>query len=614
MTDQQETTTVSVSEYESAGSLSNGLVKNVKIAPRSVERFEKTCDSLSLNSASFKIPISDNLLLSRRIILEMPITLTVNAGAEHIRHFYASPRADCLNRIITNCNVKVNGSSIVSRPSDFCEIVHLFSRESQHLHHGSVLAESPNCADILFANDVTGYDGTTNAVPDLTADLSHYHWRSTNFDLAYPSRASVPFTKVGATAADNTGASVSTLTFFVRYALKNPVFSMSPYEVLSNVQDLEVNLTFNSSQFLKKLFFHPRIYQHTGLTELDPAPLVGNPAVSASIGTDAGKVKLIGFTINPSMPDMIPQLSLIPSSEFINFDYPVPGEVANNGDIDVLHTSINVSQVPSMIFVSCVIQDSKLSSKMSDYFAPIRDLTLQVNNRTYSYNQWTEKDFYEMNCKNGYKQLYQSFVSAKTTNNYGNSTGTFDGRTKDIGIGAPLCFTCNDIGGELRSGLMEQFKLEVRFKSINTTGVDAMKFVSRVHLLMDQTLIIQKGSPVRVLNGISPEEFNQAVSQGKFVTLGGDERDETEELLGGSRSISSVFRDAGRFLIRSLNVGNQILQTAGQIYPETGVGQVGYEVGRANALAQALNQNLNLGAGMIGGSRLDMLRASGVLR
>ena len=89
MTDQQETTTVSVSEYESAGSLSNGLVKNVKIAPRSVERFEKTADSLSLNSVSFKVPISDNLLLSRRMILEMPVTLRVDAGAEHIRHFYA---------------------------------------------------------------------------------------------------------------------------------------------------------------------------------------------------------------------------------------------------------------------------------------------------------------------------------------------------------------------------------------------------------------------------------------------------------------------------------------------------------------------------------------------
>jgi hypothetical protein len=612
MTDQQETTTVSVSEYESAGSLSNGLVKNVRIAPRSVERFEKTADSLSLNSASFKIPISDNLLLSRRIILEMPITLSVNAGPDKVRHFYASPRSDALNRIITNCSVKVNGSSVVSRPSDFCEIVQFFSRESQYLHHGSVLAESPNTCDILFSAHVPGYDGATNPVPDLVADLSHYHWRTTNFDLGFPSRASVPFTKVGATAANNTGATSSSLTFYVRYAIKNPVFSMSPYEVLSNINDLEVNLTFNSSQFLNKLFFHPIIYKDNAGTTSEVLP-------TASIGTEASKVKLIGYTINPSMPDMIPTTSLIPATEFVNFDYPVQGEVADNGDIKVLHTSINVSQVPSMIFISCVPQDNSLSSKMSDYFSPISNLSLQVNNRTFNYSLNTDKDFYEMNTKNGLKSLYQSFVSSKLTDNYGDTTGTFDGRTKDIGIGAPLCFTCNDIGGELRSGVMEQFKLEVRYTAKNTTGLPSvanpakMFFVSRVTLVMDQTLIIQKGSPVRVLNGISPEEFNQAVSEGKFVTLGEDGQDETEVLLGGS--ISSMFRDAGRFLIRGLNVANQVVQSASEIYPDRVPYPLAYESNRANQLAQNLNQNLNLGAGsMMGGSRLDMLRASGVLR
>jgi hypothetical protein len=388
MTDQQETTTISVSEYESAGSLSNGLVKNVKIAPRSIERFEKTCDSLSLNSASFKIPISDNLLLSRRIILEMPVTLKVDAGAEHIRHFYACPRADALNRIITNCSVKVNGSSVVSRPSDFCEVVQFFSRESQHLHHGGLLSETANTPDIVFGWDVENYNGTTTPLtPDLRDNLRDYNWRVANYDVSYPSRAATcGFTKVGATAADNTGASVSTLTFVLRYAIKNPVFSSSAYEVLSNIQDLEINLTFNSAQFLQKLFFHPRIYQHTALTELNP---------TASISTDASKVKLIGFTINPAMPDMIPQTSLIPAQEFISFDYPLPGTVNTNTESSqIVHSSITVSQVPQMIFISCVPQDVDLSSKMSDYYAPIKDLTLQVNNRTYSYNLWKTRDFY----------------------------------------------------------------------------------------------------------------------------------------------------------------------------------------------------------------------------
>ena len=604
MTDQQETTTISVSEYESAGSLSNGLVKNVKIAPRSVERFEKTCDSLSLNSASFKIPISDNLLLSRRMILEMPVTLTVNAGAEHIRHYYACPRADALNRIITNCSVKVNGSSVVSRPSDFCEVVQFFSRESQHLHHGGLLSETANTPDIQFGWDVgdvaaQAYNGTqTPLTPDLRDNLRDYHWRTANYDLAYPSRAATcGFTKVGNTAADNTGDSVTSLTFVLRYALKNPVFSSSAYEVLSNIQDLEVNLTFNSAQFLQRLFYHPRIQQHTGLTELNP---------TASISTVAGDVKLIGFTINPAMPDMIPLSSLIPAQEIINFDYPVPGPTVAGADTaQIVHTSINVSQVPQMIFISCVPNDNSLSSKMSDYYAPIKDLTLQVNNRTFSFNLWRTFDFYEQNCRNQYKQTFKTFDSS------GKKVGRFDARPSELGVGGPLCFTMNDIGGELRSGVMEQFKLEVRYTATNTTPRD-MTFVSRVHLVMDQTIIIQKGSPCRVLNGISPEEFNQAVSEGKIVTLGSDDKDEQEYLMGGG--ISSMFRDGGRFLVRSLNTANQVVQTASQLYPEI-PGRIPMELNRANQLAQNLNQNLNLGAGsMLGGSRLDVMRAAGILR
>lgn len=605
MTDQQETTTISVSEYESAGSLSNGLVKNVKIAPRSVERFEKTADSISLNSASFKIPISDNLLLSRRIILEMPITL--NATGANLRHFWASPRADALNRIITNCNVKINGSSVVSQPASFCEITQWFSRESQHLHHGSVLAESPNTCDMAFGNDIPAYTVVADAnvslpIPDLNDDLAQYHFRTSNYDKGFPSRASMPFSKVGTTTSVTGGTGNTTLTFVLRYALKNPVFSLSPYEVLSNISDLEVNLQFNSSQFLNKLFFHQRIVRQSAA---GPPPVLTEVVPTASISTTSSEVKLIGYTINPSMPDLIPMTSLVPAQEFITYEYPV-GAVNHNDPINVLHSSIHTSQVPAMIFISCGVQDSSLSSKMSDYYAQIRDLTLQCNGRTYSYNLWRPFDFYELNTKNGYKQMYKTFNSAV-------STGSFNDGVIRNGVGAPLCFTCNDIGGELKSGVNEPFKLEVRYSSTNLTGV-TLNFVSRVHLVMDQTLIIQKGSPVRVLNGISPEEYNQAVSEGRFVSIGGDSENETEELLGGASSISNMFRDAGRFLIRSLNVGNQLLQSAAQVYPETGLGRAAYETGRANQVAQNMNSQLGLGAGMMGGSRLDMLRASGVLR
>ena len=326
---------------------------------------------------------------------------------------------------------------------------------------------------------------------------------------------------------------------------------------------------------------------------------------------NASDFKLIGMVINPSIQD-IPELSIVPSQSWTTFDYPISGAVADNADTNIVHTSINLSQVPSYIFISCVPQETSLSSRRPDYHCPIKNLNIQINNRTYPFELWTERDFYQMNCENGYKQMFQSFNSAKTSK-YGDITGAYIG-TRRIGVGAPLCFRlASNFGGELKESLNENFRLEVRYTATNTAGL-GLNLVSRINVVLDSVFLLQRGTGLRQLNGVSKEEFADALSRGSYVTLGMDnDKDEQGELMGGA-NFSNMFRDAGRMLIRGLNVGNQILQTAGQIYPETGVGQVGYEVGRANALAQALNQNLNLGAGMIGGSRLDMLRASGVLR
>jgi len=607
MSEQQESVNVSVSRYESSASSSNGLVKTVSIAPKSVERWEKVCDSLSSNSATFKIPVSANMLYSRRIILEMPVSLTAT-GTTKLKHFYASPRCDALNRIIANCSVKVNGGTIVSNPSQFCEVVSFFSREASDFHNSGLLSSTPSVPDIVYGRDVTTYNGGS-ATPESTNNLRDYHWRSRTFDQSYPSRASVcNFSKSGVTdvQANDVGNTSCTLTYVLRVALKNPVFSSSSYEVLSNLSDLEVTLNFQSSSFLQKLFYRTEIYSHNVANTAEPL-LVAGTGVSAAISNVPSEVKLIGFSISPSMLDSVPTTSLLPATEFLTFQQS-ENAIANDATRNVIHSNIQLNQTPSLIMISCVPAEASLSSKRSDFYAPLSNLVLVINDRSFVYNQWKTRDFYNLACKNGYKSTYKTYDSTKA------EVGSFDGQSFEQGIGGPIVFSMEDIGGELSSGLLAPFKLEVRYTATNTSGSD-LNFTSTITFVMDQSIILTRGSPIRVLNGIDQAEFNNAVAEGSYVTLGNANENEQDLLLGGS--ISSMFRDASRMFIRGLNLGTQILNTASALYPEI-PGKYAQEFNRANALSQQLNRDLNLGGSMLAGannmSRIDLMRAQGLIR
>jgi hypothetical protein len=606
MSEQQESVNVSVSRYESAASSSNGIVKTVSISPKTVERWEKQADSLSLNSATFKIPVSANMLYSRRIILEMPVSLTAT-GTTKLKHFYACPRADALNRIIANCSIRANGGTVVSSPGQFCEVVGFFNREASDFHNSGLLSSTPAVPDIVFGRDVTGYDGGADT-PDNTDNLRDYHWRSRSYDQSYSSRASVcNFTKTGVTAAkaSDTGDLTSTLKFVLRCALKNPVLSSSSYETLSNLNDLEVTLNFMSASFLKKLFFRPEIYQHPA----GPTDLVTN--VTATISQDVSEVKLIGFAIQPTLLDMIPSVSLLPANEFLVFDQAISTvqDFATDGKVhDITHSNLSLSQVPSLIMLSVVPAESALSDKMSDYYCPIDNVTLNINDRSFVFNQYKARDFYALACANGYKSTFKTYDSSRT------ETGTFNANSFEMGIGGPVVWACENIGNELKPGLLESFKAEFRYKFRNTTGV-AMAFTSRVTFVMDQTIVLSRSSPLRILNGIDQAEFNNAVAEGSYVTLGNANENEQDLLLGGS--ISSMFREASRMFIRGLNLGTQVLNTASALYPEI-PGKYAQEFNRANALSQQLNRDLNLGGSMLAGannmSRIDLMRAQGLIR
>lgn len=622
---ENEQINVTLNSYESSGSSANQLLKSVEMGPKSIELNTITASSVTTSSATWKISTSDNLLLSRRIVLEMPVSYSIGLAGDNIRNYFIAPRADCLNRIITSCQINVNGSSIMSNPSDFCEITQFFSKESQHYRNGGLLSSTPVTPDIVFGHDIAN-DGTADNFPDTNRRLSTYHLREENFDQSFPSRLAItPFHKVGATGVAGTGAARSGCTFFVRCALKNPILSSVSSEVLANVRDIEITLQFDSARFRDRLFFGTKPRFNTAAAP-DLTAALG--LVTASIGTvdgtglleapDRSDFKISYYTIAPSNVDMIPETLLVPGEEIYRNSFSLGVKA---GDItNVVHPEINLSQIPSMIFISCTPQYSDASKSIftSDYHAPIRNLNIQVNGRTFTYNLYSPRDFYAQNCKNGYKQPFYSF-NAYTTTASGNGTSleltgsARSGVSRGVGVGGPLCFKLSeDIGGELAVNLTQPCRIQVRYEAFNTSGHTGLDFVSNVHYVLNNTYVLQKGSPVRIINGVSPEEYSRAVGEGFVQTIGMNKDDEQEYLMGGS--FSTTFRDVAKGFIKFLNTGNNLLQSAAQIYPDRIPNQLSYEANRANQMAQAVQNSGMLGSGMLGGSRLDMMRANGLLR
>lgn len=646
-----EVTNVILNELESSAGMNNVLHKSVRIGPKSMELNSLNANSVTSSSVTWKINSSDNQLLSRRIICEFPVSVVIDSGtnANKLRNFFLSPRSDCLSRIMNSVLVNVNGSSITSQPAQFCEAVQFFTKESEHYHNGGVLSSTPVVPDILYSDNLIEYVGLSSRTPDTYNDLRNYHMRQYSYDQAYPSRASVsPFAKVGSTTSGHTGSRSVGLTYFIRCALKNPIFSSVASECLANVKDMEIQIQFDSARFKEKLIQACIPYSATNAALFQ----LGNGNITVGIGrlnkyvadntTEVYSInapvvtdfRLFYYTIQPSMIDQIPETQILAAENIVRYAHQV-GTIGTLSSVNVHHPEISLNQVPSLLLLSCVPDDSSRSVFRSDYHAAVKEISAFINGRTYTYNLMTPQDLYYMSCENGLKSTFQSFDvwnsvasgNGLPINTLGTltevdaiafATGTVDNTPtsaitdKLIGCGSPIAFRLSKMGGEFKENLIEPFRISFRYTATNTTDTN-LSFVSQIHAVMAQSLVIQRGAPIRSLEGVSQEEFAQALSNGSYVTVGMNKEDEMEAFLGGG--FTSSFRDISKQFLRFLNNSNSVLQSAAQIYPDRIPSNYAREAQRATELANSVNTAFN-GSGILGGSmsRMDKLRASGLLR
>lgn len=485
---------------EALSSVNNITFKNVRQGPSNVSFFEKTADSISSSSVSFKIPVSGNNIISRRVILELPVRVTHSADTHQTREFFICPRADAINRIISSCSVKVNGGGINSRPSDYAEYLPYYYRSHDDYNVG-LLSECSNEIDYRYGNNVPAFQATTE-----NPGLVRYHWQDASLSPTIPqSRGALPFTKAGAAAhgAANGAAGAVTFDFVLRYALKNPVFNGNADDTLANVEDLEVQVQFDTGNALANAF-----YTSTIVRSLDGANASAGVTTLAT-SVVLSEVKLIGKMIEPSenMRDMIPEILTVPSQEYTLSPHPI-ADMLDGASQTIVHPSFRVSQVPSAIFMRVTNSRAGKSQFRSDFTLPLTNIQLKVNDRSMEYVQVTQRELYLMCVRNGLNMRYVDFLMQEA--GFYLSSGASAG-FESKGTGAPLCFVpSRDLSGELKENLMENFKFDAKFTVTNSTGNDLTDLQSEILFVHDNTLIIQRGKQILTINGVTLDEYAMA--------------------------------------------------------------------------------------------------------
>ena len=617
-----------LNQAESSASFMNSIVKQVKQGSQSRELFSLTAQSVSTSSCTYKLNCNVSSLLSRKLMVQLPVTFVVptqaaaaQAGNVRIRDFFLCLRPDALNRIITSAKITLNGTTFNCQPQLISEVVEAYDRDGDHLHNSS-LSICANTPDFRFLNDETNIVGGNTAagvsgiIPDESGERKYYHWRSIGDGEMYAPRGSVSFVKTGTTVtgadvgADTVDKSVS-IRFDLYYALKLPLFNGSELDFLPNIADCVVDLTFGSSNILNRCFLHPRIYRIGVDANTIGAEItnygaglgvrsVASTFTDVSFTLSSTDFKISGFNVHPSHPDLIPQSVVVHGQEFMHSIHEV-GAIAAGASQSIVHPLIDVRTTPSHIFLQVIPTVSDRNSKRSTYHAKISNLVLDINGQNFSLAQYEYPRFYQMCVKNGLKMRYIDF-------NPDRQYSLCSLKEDSVGAGAPLCFRVSeDLGQALVEGVQKQFQLQVKYTATSTSNTYAaggaatavnLSYRSIVTLVYPCTFQIERGKNIVQTIGIPQQDYDAVVGMEMKMVSGLPEDEAESELIGGSWK--SFVRGTKNFFHKLTSAASPILQNLAQQDPR---------VARAAEASQMINSMT--GSGLLGGNLLAGAKLAG---
>ena len=518
--------------------ISTTLVPNSQVIH---ERIANNGGVASNQTSKWTITPSEGSLISRKVLIEMPITLTATSQGTAF-----AVRSFPLNRIVSNCVVKVNGQVFSSQPDVIVNLSQFINTDSKHraMHHG-LTCTAPDLSNL--ARQAT-FKYPSQIANDLVAGASSYY----NHELTRRS-----YTLANSSDPD-TGANSNNITIWGEVPL-NALLSEDESDVLANVRELDITLTYRTD-LLPSLFT-----EHTAANANANTAVLNDKTGNFAVALGAPFLHLTSY----SPPDtvMIPPVQSFEASHYdihqvaLTVGPAVVGDAAAAQNLPTITTTV----VPDYINIFMVSTNPTITN--ANLALNIRGVDLTINNRSGLLSGASQQQLYEVSRKNG-------LSPELTFNGWMGATGSY----LRLKVGEDL--------PDMIAGAQEHFRLRGNLLLSNYSFGAAVPCTLYVVLEYKSKLTISSSS-VQQKIGVDPDDVEANVR--------GENRGESTKFTSGRDTLT------GGGFFKSFAKGFK-KGFSSVIKPATQIGNVLAPLGGPKA--QAAVAGLNVANQLSGGSQL----------
>ncbi len=458
--------------------------------------------SVDTGSCTFSIKPDSGSLISRRIVMEMPVTVTHTVGAANLLfHPAFSPRQYALLQAISRIELVVNNTSVTSLPAEFISAWSRYHLNDAIMQEQAEFLPSPDFAD---PNAVTPLYGIAVGAPGNYSKnkrtVSYKDKAKLPFGIAdegcfYPNRATEhQFVETG------TGGTTITRVYTFRCPLfVNDFLDFIPGRTLANVTSLDINITFVND--MSQIFTSPSNENSGFLGDVNDALFNDNndsavpltPAM-CSVGSALNAPTIAGFKVFIDLyksPVLIPRSLTYEMSAYQNHSYSVGA--LNYGSTHTVQTGdIQLSQVPQSVYVFCQQNTAQRTTNAGSCFMTINSLKVNAGSKLTSYTR--REVLRELMLENGMYCPSLHEYNGCLRLEFGKDLPMPDGGGVPVFVGSPISSSLNmEVVVENLSGVVRTY---MRLYIV-------VQYPRRIELGRDESMTIQ---------GLKSSEVSQLAS------------------------------------------------------------------------------------------------------
>ena len=367
------------------------LGENVQIkllvaqSPQEIRYITYPATSFSQANANFAIiPPSPQTIISRRVRIQVPVTVTIN-GTLNTNNFPQVTQANVWNTLyagfcdfpihksIATLTVQFNNQSTTIRPSQIMDKL-LYYCMGEELVEGSS-SQTPSQLDNTQTYDMTALFVTS---PFATFGDSHNHISRNSFPINVINNPTV-------TPSSTSGTATLSATFTEPLMISPLIFDEEWYKRagITQLTQILVNIVWDTVAI-------SRMFRHDA---------VSDPVIYNSVSVTLGQPSLIlGYYTLPNYMTIPPILNYNYSA-VQNFIYVQTSSIAPGNSVTLATNTIQFQSIPRRVYIA--VQKTNRTLNDPDAFLPITNVNVTWGNTSGLLSTLNQQDIYYISRKNG---------------------------------------------------------------------------------------------------------------------------------------------------------------------------------------------------------------------